>query len=1046
MKAAGTATGACECAGRRPDYPTINESMMKTLTRYITGAGFLGCLFFPTLHGQTKPAPSPDNAETASDTVELSPFEINAGTDEGYAARETLAGTRFKSDLKDVSSQVSIMTKEFLDDIASVNVDDAFRYSANIENTSEFMSATNAGGDFNTGVLNTRVAGRIRGLTSPGNTHDFFQTDVMQDTYNTERVSILSGPNAILFGNGNPGGIVDTSFIRANVQRAKYETSFRTDNYGSLRASIDLNQPLIKDTLALRFASEQADQNSWRHGAGRKDERYFGTVSLKPTKSTTIRFYYEDAEIDQTIARNVRFGDQVTPWIEAGRPAFDNGLTNPTLVSSANNSYFARNTTTRSVWILGAAVEDPYLVWGSGNAVNVNLASTKYSGVTIGPGSAPNQSGVDAHIYSLPYDESISPFNVSVNGNGTRNLTFGKIWGASFEQRLPAGLFLQLDYNHESIVQPISDFVRGIQSAVLADANLYLPDRVTPNPNYGRYYVEGQPRVFAYRSEKQDARAQLSYEIDFTRHANWTKWLGRHRLAAMYLRSESFGAQQEFAPRAVPAGLSDATVLDNWGSGKYNTLAIRAYLSDPTDASTGHTYSLELPFDPLRTVSYTLPDGSSYVAGYQNPYGATGAGNMVNSLVQSQVLAVQSFFWKNRIVANFGWRHDATKQATRALGRKTTSTSAYESIFDYDPPRDWSEFSSGNTSTQGVVVHVMPWLSAFYNQSSTWNPPTALINPDDGTIVPGSTGDGKDYGIMLTMFNDRLSLRLNRYDNTSGPDSNNTYRNAIVPVVQNIEQTLLARTQDGTVNVPPAEFYDASQGTYTYSGLQSDFDSHGYEAEIVFNPTPNWRMALNGSKSESVASNIGKPWINFIEQRSPVWAANSTLTDPDATSNTIATYYLQLIQVLNQMAQADGQKVESGRDWRANFLTRYSFDSGALKGAFIGAGYRWRSPQVIGYRSVLVDNAFPLPGAPAQVLVPARDQPIKGSAITETELFLGYSRKIGRHVHWRAQLNVRNLFDDQDPVAQRANLEFGYTSVYSVPEPRSFIFTNTFTF
>ena len=40
-----------------------------------------------------------------------------------------------------------------------------------------------------------------------------------------------------------------------------------------------------------------------------------------------------------------------------------------------------------------------------------------------GPGSQPNQTGVDSYIYSLPNDESISPFDVSGNGNGTRNLT-----------------------------------------------------------------------------------------------------------------------------------------------------------------------------------------------------------------------------------------------------------------------------------------------------------------------------------------------------------------------------------------------------------------------------------------------------------------------------------------------------------------------------------------------------------------------------------------------------------------------------------------------
>lgn len=74
------------------------------------------------------------------EAVILSPFQVSSGTDEGYAARETLAGTRFKSDLKDVPSEVQIFTKEFLDDIASVSIEDAYRYSANVENTAEYTS------------------------------------------------------------------------------------------------------------------------------------------------------------------------------------------------------------------------------------------------------------------------------------------------------------------------------------------------------------------------------------------------------------------------------------------------------------------------------------------------------------------------------------------------------------------------------------------------------------------------------------------------------------------------------------------------------------------------------------------------------------------------------------------------------------------------------------------------------------------------------------------------------------------------------------------
>jgi outer membrane receptor protein involved in Fe transport len=163
-------------------------------------------------------------------------------------------------------------------------------------------------------------------------------------------------------------------------------------------------------------------------------------------------------------------------------------------------------------------------------------------------------------------------------------------------------------------------------------------------------------------------------------------------------------------------------------------------------------------------------------------------------------------------------------------------------------------------------------------------------------------------------------------------------------------------------------------------------------------------------------------------------------------NTTIASRYLNIIQVLTQMSEADGQKVENGRDWRVNLVTRYAFAEGALRGAFVGTGYRWRSPQVIGYRAEMVTNQFQLPGAPAEVLVPAREAAIEGKVLAETELFFGYTRRIGNKLNWRVQLNIRNVFDNQDPLEQRANISGGFVTVYAVPEPRSFILTNTISF
>lgn len=1001
----------------------------------------------PTGLGARRPSDEA-KAAAADEAVVLSPFEVSVASDQGYAARETLAGTRFKTELKNVPSQISVMTKEFLQDIASVSVEDAYRYSINVENTTEYNAPSAGGGDFTVGTI-SRSANRVRGISYTGNTHDFFRTNIQQDTYNVERVSYSSGPNAILFGNGNPGGIVDTAFLRANLQKPRYEVSLRHDNYGSQRASVDLNQPFYKDVLGFRFAAVKSRQNSWREPCGRDDDRYFGTFTLRPTKSTTVRAYFEDAMIDNTPARNTRMGDGITTWIKAGRPAFNNGLVNPTVVTDANSTYFLRYTNTRRMWVPnGGAPGTPYEVWGAAATANIALPTTRYAAQTRGPGGS--QSGVDQYIYSLPYDESLYPFDVSVTGNGTRIITYGQVAGLSLEQRLPGNVFFQADYNRERVTQPSSDFLRGSGADLLADPNLYLPDRVTPNPNFGRYFVESAPRTVVFRGKFEEYRAMLSYELDLTKQPGWRRWLGRHQSAALYQRSFSFERAQDLSgARVIPAGTSPEAALNNFSAAAYNSLLVRTYVSNPLDPAMGNNYYLKLPFDPLRASTFMLPDGGTWVGSYKNPYGVSTSQNMLSNLAEGKVFALQSFLLGGRLVTSFGWRRDRVREASYTTQRKTSApNSAFETIMEAKIPTNWSNTTKGATNTQGAVLHVLPWLSAFYNQSSTWNPTTGLINPDDGTKVQGETGKGKDYGVMLRFFSDRVSLRLNKYENTSGPSGNTSFRNAIVPVVQNIENTLIDRSEDGTLAtpVPRPKFYDPEVGTYIQSGLFADVVSKGYEAEIVANPLRNWRLSLSGAKSEATASNIGRPWINFINERASIWAANSTLTGPEGTATSIATRYLAIIQTLNQMKQADGQKVENARDWRVNFVTRYSFSEGFLRGSFVGAGQRYRSPQALGYLARMVPNEFKLPGAPAQVLVPAREAPIEGKGLYETELFLGYTRRLTRSVNWRVQLNVRNLFDDRDPMAQRANITYGYTSVYTLPEPRSFILTNTFTF
>lgn len=84
-----------------------------------------------------KAPPSPDSSET---TIQLSPFEVSASGGKGYAARDTLAGSRVNSTLSDIGGSVAVVTKKQF--AAGAEVNDVFRYENNAEGQMSFRTRT----------------------------------------------------------------------------------------------------------------------------------------------------------------------------------------------------------------------------------------------------------------------------------------------------------------------------------------------------------------------------------------------------------------------------------------------------------------------------------------------------------------------------------------------------------------------------------------------------------------------------------------------------------------------------------------------------------------------------------------------------------------------------------------------------------------------------------------------------------------------------------------------------------------------------------------
>lgn len=170
---------------------------------------------------QTIPA---RRVEAADDPVtELSPFVVREGSDIGYVGAQSLLGSRLKQELRDIPAQIEVFTPEFLLDFDLTRAEDAFKYSASVENSQEFVSPTDGGG----AMWSSQTNGRIRGLLPSSFTisREMFSSIITADSYNLDRVELASGAQSLLFSLGEPAGMANMSLKRAQMAESPLRRS-----------------------------------------------------------------------------------------------------------------------------------------------------------------------------------------------------------------------------------------------------------------------------------------------------------------------------------------------------------------------------------------------------------------------------------------------------------------------------------------------------------------------------------------------------------------------------------------------------------------------------------------------------------------------------------------------------------------------------------------------------------------------------------------------------------------------------------------------------
>ena len=239
---------------------------------------------------QAEELPMAMDASDANGSVDRHTIVVTGQTDSYHAA--TASGVKAPTPLIDVPQSVTVLTREQLDDQGVTQLGDALRYVPGV---------VMAQGEGNRDQI------VLRGQNT---TADFYLNGLRDDTqyyrslYNIDHVEVLRGANALLFGRGGGGGVINRVRKTPALSGQTLGASAAIGSFGDFALAADLNSPLSR-TIGARLNGTYEEFDNHRqdfHG------RFIGvnpTLAFAPSSDTRIDLSYNYDDDSRTADRGV---------------------------------------------------------------------------------------------------------------------------------------------------------------------------------------------------------------------------------------------------------------------------------------------------------------------------------------------------------------------------------------------------------------------------------------------------------------------------------------------------------------------------------------------------------------------------------------------------------------------------------------------------------------------------------------------------------------------------------------------------------------------
>ncbi|MEH1838005.1 MAG: TonB-dependent siderophore receptor [Nostoc sp.] len=230
---------------------------------------------------QTQPKPSTQGDEP----IEL----VVTGEQDGYSVPDSTTATKTDTPQRDIPQSIQVIPQQVIKDQQIIRISDAVRNVSGVTLQGGFAGLVD---NYN-----------IRGFSTYNNLRDGFFSEgsfTLTNPTNIERIEVLKGPASVLYGQFEPGGVVNY-VTKKPLDYPYYSAELTAGSFSTYRPSLDFSGPLNSDKSIL-YRLNVAYQNSGSF-VDFLNEKFFSiapALTFKFGDATTLMFQYEYLNADRT--------------------------------------------------------------------------------------------------------------------------------------------------------------------------------------------------------------------------------------------------------------------------------------------------------------------------------------------------------------------------------------------------------------------------------------------------------------------------------------------------------------------------------------------------------------------------------------------------------------------------------------------------------------------------------------------------------------------------------------------------------------------------